>query len=35
MYTTHDLLVRVRLSGGAFTTVDSFNVSGLREAAEA
>jgi hypothetical protein len=30
VYTTHDLLVRVRLSGGAFTTVDSFNVSGLR-----
>jgi hypothetical protein len=30
VYTTHDLLVRVRLSGGAFYTVDSFEVSGLR-----
>jgi hypothetical protein len=30
VYTTHDLLVRVRLSGGAFSTVDSFEVSGLR-----
>jgi hypothetical protein len=30
VYTTHDLLVRVRLSGGAFYTVDSFDVSGLR-----
>ena len=30
VYTTRDLLVRVRLSGGAFYTVDSFEVSGLR-----
>ena len=30
VYTTRDLLVRVRLSGGAFYTVDSFDVSGLR-----
>jgi hypothetical protein len=30
VYTTHDLLVRVRLSGGAFYTVDSFEVSGMR-----
>jgi hypothetical protein len=31
VYTTHDQLVRVRLSGGAFTTVDSLDVSGLRK----
>jgi hypothetical protein len=30
VYTTHDLLVRVRLSGDAFYTVNSFNVSGMR-----
>jgi hypothetical protein len=30
VYTTRDLLVRVRLSGGADYTVDSFEVSGLR-----
>ena len=35
MYTTHDLLVRVRLSGGAFNTVNSFDVSGFAAAAEA
>jgi len=31
IYTTRDLLVRVRLSGGAFYTVNSFQVSGLRQ----
>lgn len=31
VYTTRDLLVRVRLSGGAFYTVNSFQVSGLRQ----
>jgi hypothetical protein len=30
VYTTHDLLVRVKLSGGAFTTVNSLDVTGLR-----
>ena len=30
VYTTHDLLVRVRLSGGAYYTVNSFDVAGLR-----
>lgn len=30
VYTTHDLLVRVRLSGGALYTVDSFEVTGIR-----
>jgi hypothetical protein len=30
VYTTHDLLVRVRLSGGAFYTVNSFDVTGIR-----
>jgi hypothetical protein len=30
VYTTRDLLVRVRLSGGAFYTVDSMQVNGLR-----
>ncbi len=30
VYTTRDLLVRVRLSGGAFYTVNSFDVAGLR-----
>jgi hypothetical protein len=30
VYTTHDLLVHVKLSGGAFTRVDSLNVTGLR-----
>jgi hypothetical protein len=30
IYTTHDLLVRVRLSGGAFYTVNSFDVTGIR-----
>jgi hypothetical protein len=30
VYTTRDLLVRVRLSGGAFYTVNSFEVTGLR-----
>jgi hypothetical protein len=30
VYTTHDLLVRVRLSGGAFYTVDSFDITGMR-----
>ena len=30
VYTTHDLLVRVRLSGGAFFTVNSFEVTGIR-----
>jgi hypothetical protein len=30
VYTTHDLLVRARLSGGAFYTVERFDVSGLR-----
>ena len=30
VYTTHDLLVRARLSGGAYYTVNSFDVSGLR-----
>jgi len=30
VYTTRDLLVRVRLSGGAYYTVNSFDVSGLR-----
>lgn len=30
VYTTRDLLVRVRLSGGAFYTVNSFDVTGLR-----
>jgi hypothetical protein len=30
VYTTRDLLVRVRLSGGAFYTVESFDVAGMR-----
>lgn len=30
VYTTRDLLVRARLSGGAFYTVNSFEVTGLR-----
>jgi hypothetical protein len=30
VYTTRDLLVRVRLSGGAYYTVNSFDVSGVR-----
>jgi hypothetical protein len=30
VYTTHDLLARVRLAGGAYFTVDSFDVSGMR-----
>jgi hypothetical protein len=30
VYTTRDLLVRVRLSGGAYGTVDSFDVTGMR-----
>jgi hypothetical protein len=30
VYTTRDLLVRARLSGGALYTVNSFNVAGLR-----
>jgi hypothetical protein len=30
VYTTHDLLARVRLSRGAFYTVESFHVSGIR-----
>jgi len=30
VYTTRDLLVRARLSGGAFYTVNSFDVAGLR-----
>ena len=30
VYTTRDLLVRTRLSGGAFYTVESFDVAGLR-----
>ena len=30
VYTTRDLLVRVRLSGGAYYTVDSFDVAGMR-----
>lgn len=30
VYTTHDLLVRVKLSGGAYFTVDSFDVTGFR-----
>jgi hypothetical protein len=30
VYTTRDLLVRVRLSGGAFTTVNSLDVAGMR-----
>ena len=30
VYTTHDLLVRARLSGGAYYTVNSFDVAGLR-----
>jgi hypothetical protein len=30
VYTTRDLLVRTRLSGGALYTVNSFNVTGLR-----
>jgi len=30
VYTTHDLLVRVRLSGGAYYAVESFDVSGMR-----
>jgi hypothetical protein len=33
VYTTHDLLVRVRLSGGAYYTVNSFDVSGMRRIA--
>jgi hypothetical protein len=33
VYTTRELLVRVRLSGGAFYTVDRFEVSGLRQLA--
>jgi hypothetical protein len=34
VYTTRDLLVRVRLSGGAFTTVNSLDVSGMRRVAK-
>ena len=34
VYTTRDLLVRVRLSGGAFTTVNSFDVTGMRRVAK-
>ena len=30
VYTTHDLLVRARLSGGALYSADSFDVTGLR-----
>lgn len=30
VYTTHDLLVRARLSGGAYYSVNSFDVAGLR-----
>ena len=30
VYTTHELLVRVRLSGGAYYTVNSFDVTGFR-----
>src|SRR5688572_32881814 len=30
VYTTHDLLVRVRLSGGTVYSVDSFEVTGIR-----
>ena len=30
VYTTHDLLVRVKLSGGAYFTVNSFEVTGIR-----
>lgn len=30
VYTTHDLLVRVRLSGGTVYSVDSFEVTGMR-----
>ena len=30
VYTTHELLVRARLSGGAFYSVDSFDVTGMR-----
>lgn len=30
VYTTHDLLVRVRLSGGALFSVESFEVTGVR-----
>jgi hypothetical protein len=30
VYTTRDLLVRVRLSGGAFYTVNTFDVTGMR-----
>ena len=33
VYTTRDLLVRARLSGGAFYTVDSFDVTGMRRIA--
>lgn len=34
VYTTRDLLVRVRLSGGAFTTVNSLDVTGMRRVAK-
>ena len=34
VYTTRDLLVRVRLSGGAFYTVNSFDVTGMRRVAK-
>jgi hypothetical protein len=30
VYTTHDVLIRTRLSGGAFTRFQSFDVTGLR-----
>jgi hypothetical protein len=30
VYTTHDLTVRVKLSGGAYYSVDSLNVTGIR-----
>jgi hypothetical protein len=33
IYTTRDLLVRVRLAGGAYYTVDSFDVTGMRRIA--
>ena len=33
VYTTHDLLVRARLSGGAYYSVNSFDVAGLRRMA--
>src|SRR4051794_21727133 len=33
VYTTRDLLVRVRLSGGAYYAVNSFDVTGMRRVA--